>query len=128
MATTKAETNPKRRQSKTTTDQNGDNPKRRQTKTVTLQDDDNQNGDNLKRQPAKTATRQNGERHAPFWYVTVLNLSLFWCVAVLDTTKTPTNSRRHFGEKSSWICRRFSCHRFGSVAILVVAVFDLSPF
>ena len=49
--------NPKRRQAKTSTDQNVDKPKRRQTKTST-----SQNVDRPKRRQTKTSTNQNVHR------------------------------------------------------------------
>ena len=108
----------------------------------------NQNGDKSKTakiqliQNAVLTCIENGENKLR---VAVLDLSPFWRVAVLDTTKTATNpkrrhvktatnSRRHFGEKSSWICRRFGfvavlgVSPFWRVAVLDVSRFWLSPF
>ena len=90
---------PKRRQSKTATDQNGDTPKRRQTKTATLQNGDtsktatHQNGDT-----SKTVTNQNGDtpkrRHTMSIYYALLTCRSFGFVAILVVSKTATNPKR----------------------------------
>ena len=55
------------------------------------------------------------------WIVAGLDLSPFWRVAVLGTTKTATYQNGGYP-------RCFGCRRFGCIAVLVVAVLDVSPF
>ena len=160
-ATTKTATNPIRRQTKRATEQNGDTPKRRQTKTAILQNGDNQNGDTSKtatRQNgdtsktacgsfgynqtgdnSKTATIQliqsavltciqNSEQKLR---VAVLDLSPFWRVAVLDTTKTATNPKRQHVKTATIqldYLQNLSQFKTATYQSGVCRRFDVSPF